>query len=298
MKSKIYYQKWMKNSNNLFFMKRLFFGMVLLIVCGLGIYGGYRAYRYFSYVPTAIPVGRIEKTITLIEGWTLYDVAKYFETNEIAKQKDFFAFVGTPTKFGHPTYRKTTLPNEFPFLLEIPDGGNLEGYLFPDTYRIYADASLEDVIRKILNNFDTRITPEMRTEIKKQHRTLYQEVVMGSIIEREVATDADRPKVADILWSRIRVGMPLQVDSSVNYITQKKDAAISGSDRFINSPYNTYRFKSLPIGPISSPGVKSIVAAIWPEITPYTYFLTDKQGNVHYGRTLDEHNMNKVRYLK
>ncbi len=279
-------------------MKRFITFFLIVIFFVIGSYGSYRVYRHYSYTPPAKPVGREEKTITLIEGWTLYDVAKYFEAQGITTQKDFFAFVGSPTKFGHPLYRKTVLMNEFPFLLEIPDGGNLEGYLFPDTYRIYADATLEDVVRKILKNFDNRITPEMRTEIKKQHRTLYQEVVMGSIIEREVATDADRAKVADILWSRIRVGMPLQVDSSVNYITRKKDAAISGSDRFINSPFNTYRFKGLPVGPISSPGIKSIVAAINPESTPYTYFLTDKQGDVHYGRTLDEHNMNKVRYLK
>lgn len=271
--------------------------LFFIIICSVFlVYGGMKFYERMTYI--APPVVRAEKTITIIEGWTLRDIASYFEKEGITSAKEFFAFTGAPAKIGKAGFRNSMLMNKYPFLLEIPEGGSLEGYLFPDTYRMYADATLEDVIAKILANFESKITATMKQDISAQHHSLYKIITMASVIEREVHTDADRPKVADIFWGRMNAGMPLQADSTVNYVTGKKIAAISSKDSRIDSPYNTYRYKGLPLGPISNPGIKSIHATLYPEKTPYVYFLTTREGEVKYGRTLDEHNLNKWNYLK
>ena len=264
----------------------------------LGLWNvGNRIYHRITYQPPPLEP-REEVVIKIIEGWDLRDVAAHLEEKGLVDEKEFYDFVGTPAQASRPGYQKSSLMNDFPFLHEIPDGLSLEGYLFPDTHRVYADDDVVAIVARLLSNFDEKISEKMRDEIADQHRTLYEMIIMGSIIEREVATNNDRAKVSDILWSRMRVGMPLQVDSSVNYVTEKGHAAITKKDSRIESPYNTYRFKGLPVGPISNPGIKSIKAALYPDETPYAYFLTDKQGNVHYGRTLEEHNENKYKYLK
>ncbi|MAG12109.1 MAG: hypothetical protein CMI52_04895 [Parcubacteria group bacterium] len=271
---------------------------LFLIAFVLGAYNvGVKVYHKLTFQPPP-PEPREEIVIRVIEGWDLRDIAAHLAQKGLANQKEFYDFVGTPAKQSRPKYQKSDLMKSYPFLKEIPDGLSLEGYIFPDTHRVYADASIEEIVDRLLSNFDDKISDKLRDEIKKQNKTLYEILTMASVIEREVNTNGDRAKVSDILWSRMRVGMPLQVDSSVNYVTEKNDAAITKKDSRIESPYNTYRFKGLPVGPISNPGLKSIKAAIYPEITPYTYFLTDKEGNVHYARTLDEHNENKYKYLK
>ncbi len=266
------------------------------------IYGvflvGVRVYQRVTYDSPPPLEPRPEVRIQVIEGWTLREIAALLEEMELATEAEFYAFVGTPAQATRPQYQKSDLMDKYPFLHDIPDGLSLEGYIFPDTYRVYADDSIEMIVDRLLANFDNKVTDKLREEVEDQHKSLYDVITMASIIEREVNTNGDRAKVSDILWSRMRIGMPLQVDSSVNYVTQKGDAAISRKDSRIESPYNTYRFKGLPAGPISNPGIKSIKAAIYPDETPYTYFLTDVSGRVHYGRTLDEHNANKYKYLK
>ena len=118
---------------------------------------------------------------------------------------------------------------------------------------------------------------------------------MASLLEKEVRTLDDKKIASGILWKRLGVGMPLQLDATVNYITGKSDASVLFKDAKIDSPYNTYKYKGLPKGPISNPGIDSIMAAIYPIQTKYWFYLSD--GITHFSETLQQHNAAKRRYL-
>lgn len=149
-----------------------------------------------------------------------------------------------------------------------------QGFLFPDTYFIEVGATASSTIKLLRNNFDNK-TFKLTTEIKNSGHSLRDIITIASIIESETRTNKDRPIVSGILWKRLKIGMPLQVDSSPE----------------------TYDRKGLPNDPISNPGLESIVASIHPLNTAYLYFLTDKAGNVYYAKTFDEHQRNRELYL-
>ncbi|MFH1047877.1 MAG: endolytic transglycosylase MltG [Patescibacteria group bacterium] len=190
------------------------------------------------------------------------------------------------------------LSQDYDWLEQLPDGASLEGFMFPDTYRFFRDASAEDVVRKLLGNFDLKYKAELRADQEKSGRTLYEVIIMASILEREVRGETDMKLVSDLFWRRYDIGMGLQADSTVNYVTGGNDPSISYGDTQLDSPYNTYRWRGLPPGPIGNPGLLAIEAAINPTPNDYLFFLTDADGVVHYGRNLDEHNRNKAEYLK
>jgi UPF0755 protein len=186
----------------------------------------------------------------------------------------------------------------FSFLVSKPSTVSLEGYLFPDTYRFFDGVSTEEILVKILTNFERKFSPNMKVTLQESGHTLHELVTMASIIEREVQTNEDRVLVSDIFWRRLKVGMPLQADSTVNYITEKNTPFLSYEDRELDSLWNTYKYTGLPPGPIANPGLKALQAALFPQANSYWYFLTDKEGNVYYARTNEEQNENKARYLK
>lgn len=134
-------------------------------------------------------------------------------------------------------------------------------------------------------------------EVEKSGRSLEDIIVMASILEGEAKTREDMEIVSGILWKRIEIGMPLQVDTSFVYILGKATEDLTLSDLEVKSPYNTYLYKGLPPGPISNPGLDSIRAAVNPTTTPYLYFLTGNDGKMYYARTFDEHVKNKQKYL-
>jgi len=123
-------------------------------------------------------------------------------------------------------------------------------------------------------------------------------LTLASIVEREVRGERDRKKVADIFWRRLDMNWALQADSTVHYAVGKTgNVFTSKEDRDSLSPWNTYKYPGLPLGPISNPDLESIMASIYPEPNEYYYFLTDEEGVVHYGKTLEEHNENRRKYL-
>ena len=272
--------------------------VLLSLLAVVVLFGGYRAYQRITYVPDTTQLFRPEKTMRIIEGWDVFDIANYLDAQGIAKREEFLAFVGSPVQKGKFGYRNSGLMAKYPFLKEIPDGVGLEGYLFPDTYRVYEQATIEDVVDRMLANFNLKFTEEMRATMKAQNKKMFEIITMASIIEIEVHGKRDRALVSDILWSRLKVGMALQVDSSVNYVTRKSDPAVTIKDTRVDSPFNTYRYRGLPLGPIANPGKESLNAALNPESNPYMYFLTTKDGDVKYGKTLEEHNQNKFQFLK
>jgi UPF0755 protein len=243
-----------------------------------------------------------EQVLLVKEGWNLGDVKDALTKIGFAGG-DLYRVTGVPAVDAR-TYNSDRAPwakdfsADFPFLKDKPSYVSLEGFLFPDTYRLFKDATAEDVTRKMLENFDRKLTPELRSRIALGKHTVYEVVTMASIIEREVQTDEDRRKVADLFWRRLEKGMPLQADSTVNYATGKGLASVTFDDTKNVSPYNTYKYRGLPLGPICNPGLSAIAAAADPKANDAWYFLTDKDGKVYYARTLDEHNRNKARYLR
>jgi len=193
--------------------------------------------------------------------------------------------------------------------LDIPEDQFLqnatEGHMFPDTYLIPRDATGAAVAKMFLDNFDTKVTLGMRGDAKKTGLTFAQTITLASIVEREGKTDADRPVIAGILVNRMKLGMPLQVDATLQYALGyqpfektwwKKE--LTDDDKKIDSLYNTYTNVGLPPGPICNPGLSSIKAAIYPTDSDYLYYLHDAIGAVHYAKTADEHNANIRKYLQ
>jgi UPF0755 protein len=188
--------------------------------------------------------------------------------------------------------------SEFDFFKNAPEKVNLEGFLFPDTYYFSVEETNEEIIQKFLINFAKKLKPELKEETNRQGKTIFEIVTMASMIEKEVKTFEDKKLVSGILWKRLKNGMPLQVDATISYITGKKSANISVEETKIDSPYNTYKYKGLPLGPISNPGLDSILAAIYPEESNYWYYLSTPEGKTIFSKTLEEHNIAKAKYLK
>lgn len=232
-----------------------------------------------------------EVVLTIPEGWTAKQIGAYLEKKGIGTAAAFIATVST-------TDSRTILPNErYDFLAGRPVDATLEGFLFPDTYRVFPTAITSDIVEKMLNNFSVKVTGALRNEIAQQGKTLHDVVTLASIVEREVRNDQDRAMVADIFLRRLSIGMALQSDATVNYVTGKSALQPTLSDLEVVSPYNTYAHAGLPPGPIGNPGLSSITAVVRPKSNSYLYFLTDKAGSVHYGTTYEEHLSNKQQYL-
>jgi len=173
-----------------------------------------------------------------------------------------------------------------------------EGYLFPDTYYFYKNISVDDVVKKMRDNFNSKITEDFKEELKKQNKSLYDVLIMASILEKEVVSDEDRVIVSGIFWKRIKNNYPLESCATIAYILGVDKWRYSYEDTRIKSSYNTYLNPGLPPTPINNPGLSAIKAAIYPKQTDYNFFLTVPDGRTIYSKTLEEHNKNKVKYLK
>ncbi len=172
-----------------------------------------------------------------------------------------------------------------------------EGYLFPDTYHFLPNAEEGEVYRVMRENFDTKIKP-LETVIKSSGKDLNDIITMASLLEEEARAADTRRLIAGILWKRLKIGMPLQVDATFLYINGKNTFELTLADlEDASSPYNTYTHKGLPPGPITNPGLDSIVAALYPKENPYLFYLADLSGTTYYSRTFEEHKEKKFRYL-
>ncbi|MBU2540063.1 endolytic transglycosylase MltG [Patescibacteria group bacterium] len=225
-----------------------------------------------------------KEKITIIEGWNLKDIAQYFEEKGICNKEEFFNLV------------EKDFNQDFNFLNDKPIGADLEGYLFPDTYKIIPGTAVGEVIKKVLSNFDRKLSSELRQEIARQGKSIFEVITMASLIEREVRTLEDKKLVSGIFWKRLKLGIPLQSCATVVYITGKKSTEVLTEDTKIDSPYNTYKYRGLPLGPISNPGLDSIVAAIYPTESDYLYFLSTPDGTTIFSKTFAEHNKARAKY--
>ncbi len=238
----------------------------------------------------------IERSITIVPGWDLRDIAEYFETQGIASSTEFFAIVGMPAKFQAPT---SLFEKDFSVLTSKPKNVSLEGYFAPETYRIFQNENLESVLRRLIDQTEKEFSVEMLQKIQSEKKSVHEILTLASIVEKEVKTLEDKKKVADIFWRRMSAGWGLQADSTVHYLSGREgDVFTKAQERQIDSLWNTYKYRGLPPGPIGAPSKESIEAVLFSTPNDAWYFLTTADGEVKYGRTLAEQNANVQKYLR
>lgn len=180
--------------------------------------------------------------------------------------------------------------------------GGKEGYLFPDTYFFTSLETEEEIIKKMESNFKEKAVPILTQGVNNRGSSISSEIgsviIMASILEKEALTLEDKKIVSGILWKRLETGMLLQVDAVFVYIMGKKSSDLTLDDLKIDSPYNTYLYKGLPLAPICNPGIESIEAALNPTASSYWYYLSDKNLNIHFAKNFNEHKLNKAKYLR
>ncbi len=230
--------------------------------------------------------GVLEKRLTIPEGVTLDQIVGLAEKQGISKD-DFQGALRS--SYAHS------------FLATKPSTVDLEGYLFPDTYTLTPNLPASGLVKLMLDTFGSRVKPELETAFKARGLTLHQGITLASIIEREVSRPEDRPIVAQVIYSRLKAGQPLQIDATVIYaakLRRTNSGAIAEAIKTFESPYNTYKHTGLPPGPICSPGIPAITAAASPATTDYLFYLADKNGVTHFARTAVEHEKNIQKYLR
>ena len=261
----------------------------LMFIVIIALIGGsfYVARNYYrrERLASRLPKPRPELNLTIIPGWNLQNIEDYLK-----KQ----GYNNRPTKLKVSDYQ-----TNYSFLNDAPARASLEGYLTPDTYRVYADTTSTDLIDKALDNFAKNLKPEWLSEIKRRKLSLYSVVTMASIIEKEVKSPADMKIVSGIFWARIKDGQGLQSCATLAYVLGVNKEQYSLADTKIDSLYNTYKYRGLPPGPICNPSLPALQAAIYPEASAYNYFLSRPDtGATVFSKTYDEQLQNKYKYLK
>ena len=243
--------------------------------------------------------------VSIPEGLRIEQIAQRLGAAGIPKfnTQEFLKYTKNPAQF--PDAAK------YPILKSIPSGSGMEGLLFPDTYLIPVNATTGDVVNMMLTEFSDKVQQNHLDVLAKQNRlSLYQMVILASIVEREVRFNQDRPLVASVFWNRIykpnneTIGR-LQDDPTVEYARDSQPGTTIywkplrdvGGNIAPNSPWNTYTHAGLPPTPICSPGLASLKAAAAPTKTDYYYFLSKKDGTIVYAKTKTEFEMDVKKYL-
>jgi len=231
---------------------------------------------------------RPEQVVTVREGLRLEEIAETVAAQTTISEQDFLTVAGTD-------WRGLGLAAEFPFLATLPDGATLEGFLFPETYRLPQEAAAIDLVSRMLRTFSERVTSEMRQRAEERGLTVFDMVNLGSIVEREAVIPAERPLIAGVYLNRLDSGWVLAADPTIQYSVGTAGnwwPQLLLEDLERDLPYNTYRIAGLPPGPICSPGLDSIAAVAFPTETDYYFFLADCEegdGSHLFSRTFDEH---------
>ena len=218
--------------------------------------------------------------VTIPEGYTMFDIAKAMEDAGLGSSQDFLKIAQT----------RTDLISDL-----APEAKSLEGYLFPNTYQFTRTQSREEMVGAMVHQF--RQVAQQIGLNSDVHRT----VTMASIVEKETASPDERPMVASVYNNRLAHRMGLDADPSVIYallLAGNYSGSLHHADLAVDSPYNTYRFRGLPPGPIGNPGQSALEAAMHPARTEFFYFVSDGNGQHRFARTLDEHNRNVAAYRR
>ena len=239
------------------------------------------------------------RNITVIPGWTVPDIAAYLKAQGIiSSEEEWLAICRNAEAYDTYYYIHDILTAGTASARRYP----VEGYLSPDTYEIYTDASAEDIIKKLLSQTGAVFTGgyfDRLDELNRRWKTAYTMddiIVIASMVEKEAKTD-DFERVAAVFYNRLQAGMRLQSDATVKYLTGITKLSLSGTETSVDSPYNTYLKKGLPAGPICNPSPQAIYAALYPaedfmiKGKEYYYFCTrePENGSLYFSRTLAEH---------
>ena len=213
---------------------------------------------------------------TIPEGFSVRDIAQRLDDEGLVKADAFISLA--------KTYRP------YPYVEEHEDVRYaVEGFLFPDTYEINGEFDAARIMQMMAENFDRRLTKEMRDRAREMDLSIYELVTLASLVEKEAYHEEDRPIIAQIFLKRLRLGMPLQADPTVQYLLDAPKEDLLYRDTEIESPYNTYQNVGLPPGPIASPGTASLMAVLHPADTNYLYFVADRNGNNYYATNYADH---------
>ena len=231
-----------------------------------------------------------EQVLTLIEGWRREEMAAYLQAQNALNASEFLILTASPR------------PGRS-FLADLPEAASLEGYLFPDTYRIEPDTTTAQFVDRLLAQFASKIGGAVGEGFQANGLTIHQAVSLAAIVEREAQVAAERPLIASVFYNRLRIGMPLQADPTVQYALgfQQSEGrwwkkTVTYDDLRVESPYNTYANAGLPPGPICNPGLASLQAVSAPATSDYYYFVAVGDGSHVFSRTLEEHNANVRKY--
>ena len=213
---------------------------------------------------------------TIPEGFSVRDIAQRLDDVGLVKADAFISLA--------KTYRP------YPYVEEHENVRYaVEGFLFPDTYEINGEFDAARIMQMMAENFDRRLTKEMRDRAREMDLSIYELVTLASLVEKEAYHEEDRPIIAQIFLKRLRLGMPLQADPTVQYLLDAPKEDLLYRDTEIESPYNTYQNVGLPPGPIASPGTASLMAVLHPADTNYLYFVADRNGNNYYATNYADH---------
>lgn len=259
-----------------------------------GAYEMNRAMSVPEIIRSLVEGNRLESWVTIPEGKTLREIADILAAKQLADPDTFLGL--------------TTLQGDRFAAYSVLYDGNMEGYLFPDTYRIERGTTTDDVIKLMLDTFERKVVKAHREEIEQviENRFgltdnqfaygLRRVLIIASIIEREAKTDDDRPKISAVIWNRLARNMRLEIDATVTYRLGESRAnktKVYYRDLENGSLYNTYRRFGLPPAPICNPGLASILAALRPADIDALYYVAKKDGSHIFNRTLEGHNASK-----
>jgi UPF0755 protein len=178
------------------------------------------------------------------------------------------------------------------------DAPSAEGYLFPDTYHLVRGMTAEEIVTRMVQRMWTALTPEIRARARERGLDVHRLLTLASIVEREAVERDEQPLIAAVFWNRLRLGMPLQADPTVQYAVAKERRTLTRADLGADHPYNTYTRRGLPPGPIASPGLPAIEAVLAPADVRYLYFVKRDDRRHHFSTTVAEHNAAVARYRK
>ena len=174
---------------------------------------------------------------------------------------------------------------------------SLEGYLFPDTYNFYPDASAEAMAEVMLDRFEAVVGPFWTRSGHDTKLTLHEILTLASIVEKEAKKPEERPVIASVFYNRLKIGMPLAADPTIKYALERPSKRVYLDQLSVKSPYNTYKVRGLPPGPICNPGLDSIKAAVYPARTNYLFFVAKKDGSHIFSKTWQEHQKARAKSL-
>lgn len=225
--------------------------------------------------------GRVRQHVVLHpEGATIAELARLLEAQRLGRAEDIVRAAGD---------------EKLRRALDI-DGPTLEGYLFPDTYQFVRGLSPEEMLGRMVQRLRNKLSPDVLARARARGLNVHQLLTLASIIEREAVDPEEQRLISAVFWNRLRLDMPLQADPTVQYAVAKERRALTRADLAVDHPYNTYTRRGLPPGPIASPGLGAIQAAVDPAPVNYLYFVARDDRRHTFSRTVDEHNKAVLRY--